>query len=71
MQAINASTFNTLFIFLQLHIVHYNTKYANMAIAMEAADGLAVLGILIEVRHRAYLLYMCELILCSRSLRIF
>ncbi|XP_040199008.1 carbonic anhydrase 12 [Rana temporaria] len=33
----------------ELHIVHYNTKYANMAIAMEAADGLAVLGILIEI----------------------
>ncbi|XP_018408279.1 PREDICTED: carbonic anhydrase 12 [Nanorana parkeri] len=33
----------------ELHIVHYNTKYADMATAMEAGDGLAVLGILIEI----------------------
>ncbi|XP_075061343.1 carbonic anhydrase 12 [Mixophyes fleayi] len=33
----------------ELHIVHYNSKYADANIAMEAADGLAVLGILIEI----------------------
>ncbi|XP_053318044.1 carbonic anhydrase 12 [Spea bombifrons] len=32
----------------ELHIVHYNSKYADVATAMDAADGLAVLGILIE-----------------------
>ncbi|KAG9489653.1 hypothetical protein GDO78_005548 [Eleutherodactylus coqui] len=33
----------------EMHIVFYNSKYANIGIAMEAADGLAVLGILIEI----------------------
>ncbi|KAM5172093.1 carbonic anhydrase 12-like [Mantella aurantiaca] len=33
----------------ELHIVHYNTKYADVTSAMEAGDGLAVLGILIEI----------------------
>ncbi|XP_072258179.1 carbonic anhydrase 12 [Pyxicephalus adspersus] len=33
----------------ELHIVHYNTKYADVATAMEAGDGLAVLGILMEI----------------------
>ncbi|XP_056428831.1 carbonic anhydrase 12 isoform X3 [Hyla sarda] len=33
----------------EMHIVHYNSKYADVSTAMEAADGLAVLGILIEI----------------------
>ncbi|KAM8972204.1 carbonic anhydrase 12 [Pelodytes ibericus] len=33
----------------EVHIVHYNSKYMNLATAMEAADGLAVLGILLQV----------------------
>ncbi|XP_075432330.1 carbonic anhydrase 12 isoform X2 [Ascaphus truei] len=34
----------------EVHIVHYNSdKYSNFPMAMEAADGLAVLGILLEV----------------------
>uniref|UniRef100_A0A8C5M5S4 Carbonic anhydrase n=1 Tax=Leptobrachium leishanense TaxID=445787 RepID=A0A8C5M5S4_9ANUR len=33
----------------EMHIVHYNSKYKDVSIAMNAADGLAVLGILIEV----------------------
>ncbi|XP_063782604.1 carbonic anhydrase 12 isoform X2 [Pseudophryne corroboree] len=33
----------------ELHIVHYNSKYADINVAMETADGLAVLGILIEI----------------------
>ncbi|KAG8576359.1 hypothetical protein GDO81_009835 [Engystomops pustulosus] len=33
----------------EMHIVHYNSKYVDIGTAMEVADGLAVLGILIEV----------------------
>ncbi|KAM9311818.1 carbonic anhydrase 12 [Gastrophryne carolinensis] len=33
----------------ELHIVHYNTKYTDLATAMGVGDGLAVLGILIEI----------------------
>ncbi|KAM4675558.1 carbonic anhydrase 12 [Discoglossus pictus] len=33
----------------EVHIVHYNSKYSGVPTAMEAADGLAVLGVLIEV----------------------
>ncbi|XP_068131889.1 carbonic anhydrase 12 isoform X2 [Hyperolius riggenbachi] len=33
----------------ELHIVHYNAKYDNIAIATDAGDGLAVLGVLIEI----------------------
>ncbi|XP_063301977.1 carbonic anhydrase 12 [Pelobates fuscus] len=40
----------------EVHIVHYNSKYADLATAMNAADGLAVLGILLEVGsfHSSY-----------------
>ena len=38
------------FTLLQLHFVSYNTKYANIAEAIDKPDGLAVLGLLIEVR---------------------
>jgi len=34
----------------ELHIVHYNSKYESLAEAADHADGLAVLGILIEVK---------------------
>ncbi|XP_053575847.1 carbonic anhydrase 12 [Bombina bombina] len=33
----------------EVHVVHYNTKYDGVSTAMSVADGLAVLGILIEV----------------------
>ncbi|KAM3924896.1 carbonic anhydrase 12 [Leptodactylus fuscus] len=33
----------------EMHIVHYNSKYADISTAMEASDGLAVLGVLIEI----------------------
>ncbi|XP_068678400.1 carbonic anhydrase 2-like [Montipora foliosa] len=33
----------------ELHFVSYNTKYANIAEAIDKPDGLAVLGLLIEV----------------------
>ena len=33
----------------QLHFVSYNTKYANLMQALEKEDGLAVLGIFIQV----------------------
>jgi carbonic anhydrase len=35
--------------FGELHIVHYNTKYTSFAEATKHSDGLAVLGILIEL----------------------
>ncbi|KAM4038935.1 carbonic anhydrase 12 [Anomaloglossus baeobatrachus] len=33
----------------EMHIVHYNSKYADVGTAMEVSDGLAVLGVLIEI----------------------
>lgn len=38
---------------LQLHVVHYNTKYENFKVALGYPDGLAVLGVFLEVRTRA------------------
>lgn len=37
------------FFVLQLHFVSYNTKYASLSEAVSKPDGLAVLGLLIEV----------------------
>ena len=38
----------------QMHIVHFNAdKYANISMAVDKSDGLAVLGALVEVRHDA------------------
>uniref|UniRef100_A0A3Q0QZB8 Carbonic anhydrase n=1 Tax=Amphilophus citrinellus TaxID=61819 RepID=A0A3Q0QZB8_AMPCI len=35
----------------ELHVVHYNSdKYPNISMAVDKSDGLAVLGVLIEVR---------------------
>ena len=41
--------FNFPFLFLQLHFVSYNTKYDNIVQASEREDGLAVLGLFIQV----------------------
>lgn len=38
-----------MYFLLQLHIVHYNTKYPNFGEAVSKVDGLAVLGFFIEV----------------------
>uniref|UniRef100_A0A671UP19 Carbonic anhydrase n=1 Tax=Sparus aurata TaxID=8175 RepID=A0A671UP19_SPAAU len=36
----------------EMHVVHYNSdKYPNMSTAVDKSDGLAVLGVLIEVRR--------------------
>uniref|UniRef100_A0A8C2WBE1 Carbonic anhydrase n=1 Tax=Cyclopterus lumpus TaxID=8103 RepID=A0A8C2WBE1_CYCLU len=36
----------------EMHVVHFNSdKYPTMSIAVDKSDGLAVLGVLIEVRH--------------------
>lgn len=36
----------------QLHIVHYNAeKYPSLSKAVDKSDGLAVLGVLFEVKH--------------------
>ena len=34
---------------LQIHFVSYNTKYNNLSTALGNADGLAVLGVFLEV----------------------
>ena len=41
--------FDFTFLFLQLHFVSYNTKYNNLVQAIEHEDGLAVLGLFIQV----------------------
>lgn len=36
---------------LQMHIVHFNSdKYSSISMALDKSDGLAVLGVFIEVR---------------------
>ena len=35
----------------EIHVVHYNDKYGDFSEASHHADGLAVLGILVEVSH--------------------
>ena len=34
---------------LQLHLVHWNTKYGLMSKAVEQPDGLAVIGVFLQV----------------------
>ncbi|CAG5132490.1 unnamed protein product, partial [Candidula unifasciata] len=34
---------------MELHIVHFNTKYKNVSVAIKYPDGLAVLGFMYEV----------------------
>uniref|UniRef100_A0A8C3BM31 Carbonic anhydrase n=1 Tax=Cairina moschata TaxID=8855 RepID=A0A8C3BM31_CAIMO len=36
----------------ELHVVHYNTKYENFKVALGYPDGLAVLGVFLEVGPR-------------------
>lgn len=39
----------------QMHVVHFNSdKYQSMSMAVDKSDGLAVLGVLIEVRRRGW-----------------
>ncbi|KAL3832204.1 hypothetical protein ACJMK2_023865 [Sinanodonta woodiana] len=33
----------------EIHLVHYNSKYSNLAEAMHKSDGLAVIGVFLEV----------------------
>lgn len=36
--------------FSQMHLVHFNSaKYPNISLAIDKSDGLAVLGVFIEV----------------------
>ena len=46
---IQCSMFFPLIILSQLHFVSYNTKYDNLVQAIDQADGLAVLGLFIQV----------------------
>ena len=41
--------FFSLIILSQLHFVSYNTKYDNLVQAIDQEDGLAVLGLFIQV----------------------
>lgn len=36
-------------IYFQLHLVHWNTKYANFGEAASQPDGLAVVGVFLKV----------------------
>lgn len=37
------------FLFSQLHLVHWNTKYPNFGDAASKSDGLAVVGVFLKV----------------------
>lgn len=44
-----------------MHIVHYNSdKYPNISVAVDKSDGLAVLGVLIEVRPQMIRILMSD-----------
>ena len=34
----------------QLHLVHYNTKYGDFKTAVDKQDGLAVIGVFLQVK---------------------
>lgn len=34
----------------QLHLVHYNTKYGDFKTAVDKRDGLAVIGVFLQVK---------------------
>jgi|688.fasta_scaffold570930_1 hypothetical protein len=53
----------------ELHMVHYNTKYGTYAAATEQSDGLAVLGIFLEVmkiRSKIIVKIILHVTQCSR-----
>ena len=35
----------------QLHLVHYNTKYGDFKTAVDKRDGLAVIGVFLQVKR--------------------
>lgn len=37
-------------LYLQLHLVHWNTKYPSFGEAASKPDGLAVVGVFLQVR---------------------
>lgn len=37
------------FLYFQLHLVHWNTKYASFGEAASQPDGLAVVGVFLQV----------------------
>ncbi|XP_053432774.1 carbonic anhydrase 6 isoform X2 [Nycticebus coucang] len=47
---------------IEIHVVHYNSKYASYDIAQDAPDGLAVLAAFIEVKDRAENIYYNDFI---------
>ena len=53
----------------QLHIVHYNTKYADIGAAVGNSDGLAVLGYMFEVRPAYGYIYNSNLIYIISTLQ--
>lgn len=40
---------------MQLHFVHWNTKYGSFGEALKHGDGLAVLGVFVEVNFTSNL----------------
>ena len=44
--------------FAEIHFVHFNTKYGTLGNAVTKSDGLAVLGVMVQVN--------CEASLCNK-----
>lgn len=56
----------------QMHIVHYNSdKYPNISVAVDKSDGLAVLGVLIEVRPQMIRTLMCDFLWSSTTVLLY
>lgn len=49
------------FLWFQLHLVHWNTKYPSFGEAASQPDGLAVVGVFLQVscKHLLYIHLLC------------
>ncbi|MBW01876.1 Carbonic anhydrase 6, partial [Eschrichtius robustus] len=54
---------------IEIHVVHYNSKYKSYAKAQKAPDGLAVQAALVEVKGNAENAYYSNFISCLKNIR--
>ena len=49
----------------QLHLVHYNTKYGDFKTAVDKRDGLAVIGVFLQVKKVVIILFQVNIALMN------